>query len=120
MTNREQHDIKATQTERFKRFHMVCDKREKGKDTLAVINNDRSTVSIRNILNPIKFTKSHKVVIMAMGPDHGIDFWATGPEKLLSEIRGRIDQEGIFLVPDEERSPQSLEPVLQGIPALGT
>jgi hypothetical protein len=91
MADREQHGIKAAQPERSEWFYRVGGEREKGKKTPAVIKNSLCTVGVRNVLDPVKFTESHKVVIMAMGPKYHIDSGATSPEKLLPQIRGRID-----------------------------
>lgn len=102
MADREEHDLQAAKPERYEWFYRVCGKRKKGKNSAAVLNNARSAVGVRNILDPVKFSKSHEMVIMTMGPDHGIDSGAAGPEKLLPEIRRRIDEEGVFPVLDED------------------
>jgi hypothetical protein len=62
-------------------------KRKKPEDFSAVIE-DRGSGKYRwDLLNPVKLSKSDKMIIMPVSPDHSIDMRGTMQEKLLPEIR---------------------------------
>jgi hypothetical protein len=45
------------------------------------------------MLDTVKISEPHEVIVMPVGPDHRVDVWGSVPQQLLTEIGGRIYQQ---------------------------
>ena len=64
-----------------------------------------------NLLHPVKFAKTHEMIIVPVGPDHGIDMGGAVPEELLPEVWRGIHKDMAVVVFDQDGCPQPLRPV---------
>jgi hypothetical protein len=62
-------------------------KAEKPEDPAAIFQDLRGCIDRRHRLYPVKFPKTHEMIIMTMGPDHCIDMRGSMGKQLLPEIR---------------------------------
>jgi hypothetical protein len=60
-----------------------------------------------DLLDPVELAKPHEVIVMPVGPDHGIDVGRTAPEELLAQIGRCVNKDVFSLVLDEKRGPEA-------------
>jgi hypothetical protein len=59
------------------------------------------------MLDTVKFTEPHKMIVMPMGPDYRVDVRGTVSQQLLTEIRRGIYQQVKAFVFNQKRCPQA-------------
>jgi hypothetical protein len=69
----EEREIKPEEMEWFEWLRFMTPERKERKYPPAICHDRRRCIDGRHRLNPVKFSKPHKMVIVAMGPEYSID-----------------------------------------------
>lgn len=98
--------------------YSVPPKIKEPEDFPAVLHNLFRCVHIRDLLNPVKFTKAHEMIIMAVGPEDCIDMGGSRMEELLAKIGACVDENILPARLDQKGGPEPLQAILLRMNAL--
>jgi hypothetical protein len=106
--DRKERDLKSADAKRLEGFLYGSTEAHESKYRSAIGDDPRASEYVGQILHPIKFTKTHEMVIMTVTPDDTVDSGRTGQEQLLAEIRSGLNEDLFIFLFDEERGSQPL------------
>jgi hypothetical protein len=86
MIHRNQRHPESEEAEWTEWFCRISLKLQEPENIPAIVEYLWSSIDGRHGLNPVKFTKTHEVIIMAMGPYHRINMGRSIDQQLLPQI----------------------------------
>jgi hypothetical protein len=101
-------DFKSADAKRLESVFYGSMEFHESKYGSAIGDDPRTSEYMGQILHPIKFTKTHEMVIMTVTPDDTIDSGRPGQEQLLAEIGSGLNEDLFIFIFDEERGSQPL------------